>query len=91
MRFRMGFLVGMGTGYYLGAMAGRERYEQINQWVDKLKRSDTFEVATEKARGAMDVGVEKAKDLVESRSTNGGQGDGSDDVDNPYLRPGKDF
>lgn len=91
MRFRMGFLVGMGTGYYLGTMAGRERYEQINQWVDKLKRSDTFEVATEKARSAMDVGVEKAKDLGDSRSTNGGHGDGSDDVDNPYLRPGTDF
>lgn len=84
MRFRMGLMIGLGTGYYLGTMAGRERYEQINHWVDKVKRTETFEVATEKARSAVDVGVEKAKDLVDSRSHNGGNGDG---LDNPYLRP----
>ncbi|MDP9402208.1 MAG: YtxH domain-containing protein [Actinomycetota bacterium] len=88
MRFRMGLLVGFGTGYYLGAMAGRERYEQINQWVDKLKGNETFEVATDKARTAVEVGMEKAKDLVESRSSNG---DDSDGVENPYLSPTPEY
>ncbi len=90
MRFRMGLVVGFGTGYYLGTMAGRERYEQINQWLDKAKRTETFEVATEKARTAVDVGREKAKDLVESRSGNGDEGD-VDGVENPYLRPTAEF
>jgi hypothetical protein len=33
MRFRIGLLVGFGIGYYLGARAGRERYEQIRGWL----------------------------------------------------------
>lgn len=91
MRFRMGLLVGFGTGYYLGTMAGRERYEQINQWVDKLKQTETFEVASEKARTAVDVATEKAKDVVESRSHHSGNGDEGNGVENPYLRPTPDF
>ena len=29
MKFRIGLFVGFGVGYYLGARAGRERYEQL--------------------------------------------------------------
>ncbi len=71
MKFRMGFVVGFGAGYYLGAMAGRERYEQINKLVRKVKRSDAFEEAADKAKAVVDLGVERAKDVVESK-TNGG-------------------
>jgi hypothetical protein len=67
MRFRVGFMAGFGAGYYLGAMSGRERYEQINRTVRKIKRSDTFETATEKAKAVVDLGTERAKDLVESK------------------------
>ena len=31
MRMKFAFGAGFGLGYYLGAMAGRERYEQINR------------------------------------------------------------
>ena len=31
MRFRLGVITGFGLGYYLGARAGRERYEQIRR------------------------------------------------------------
>lgn len=64
MRFRLGLLVGFGTGYYLGAKAGRERYEQLNRWIGKVKRSDAFESATTKAKAAVDLGVERAKDFA---------------------------
>ena len=64
-------MVGFGAGYYLGSMAGRERYEQINRLVSKVKRSDTFDVATDKAKAVVDLGVERAKDFVESKTTNG--------------------
>ena len=37
MRFRIGLLVGFGAGYYLGAKAGLERYEQLNRTLRKLR------------------------------------------------------
>ena len=64
MRFRIGLLIGFGLGYYLGAMAGRERYEQLNRMIRKVKRSDAYEVATDKAKAVVDLGVERAKDVV---------------------------
>jgi hypothetical protein len=68
MRFRLGMMVGFGAGYYLGAKAGRERYEQLNTWMGKVKRSAAYEEATEKARAVVDLGVERAKDLVDEHT-----------------------
>ena len=64
MRFRLGLAVGFGAGYYLGAKAGRERYEQLNRWITQAKQSDAYETATEKAKAVVDLGVERARDLV---------------------------
>jgi hypothetical protein len=36
MRFRTGVIVGFAAGYYLGARAGRERYEQLRTALDAL-------------------------------------------------------
>jgi hypothetical protein len=71
MRMKIVFGVGFGLGYYLGAMAGRERYEQINRLARAVKRSDAFQTAEHKAKAAVDLGVERAKDAVESRTGNG--------------------
>ena len=68
---KLAFGVGFGLGYYLGAMAGRERYEQINRVARKVKSSEAFQTAEEKAKAAVDLGVERAKDAVESRTGNG--------------------
>ena len=72
MRLRAGLIIGFGAGYYLGAQAGRERYEQMNRWIRKAKRSEAYEVATEKAKAVVDLGVERAKDVIshDSGSTN---------------------
>ena len=32
-KFRIGVALGLAAGYYFGAKAGRERYEQINRLV----------------------------------------------------------
>ena len=71
MRFRAGILVGFAGGYYLGAKAGHGRYDQINRTIRKVKRSETFDAAADKAKAVVDLGVERAKDLVDSRAGNG--------------------
>ena len=88
MRFRLGLVTGFAIGYYLGAMAGRERYEQINRLIAKAKRSDAYETATEKAKAAVDLGVERAREAVEDKLPSG---NGAADQDNPYpaTRPGQ--
>ncbi|MGI8794342.1 MAG: YtxH domain-containing protein [Acidimicrobiales bacterium] len=70
MRFRLGLAVGFTSGYYFGSKAGRERYEQISRAVSKVKRSDAFEMASEKAKAAADLGVERAKGLVDNAKGN---------------------
>jgi len=75
MGFKAGAVTGFAAGYYLGTKAGRQRYDQINRQLARLKRSEAFEEATERAKTVVEEGVEKARALVESRS---GNGNGSD-------------
>lgn len=60
-------ITGFAAGYYMGSKAGRQRYDQINQAVSKLRRSETFENATETAKAVVDDGVEKARSMVDSK------------------------
>ncbi len=80
MKFRTGLITGLAAGYVLGAKAGRERYEQILDVVDKLRGNGRIEavvekaaVATEeprrKARGAMGNGLRAASEAIRDRST----------------------
>ena len=71
MRFRAGLIIGFGVGYYLGTAAGQERHEQLNEWLDKLRSSETVETASEKAKAVVDLSVERARDFVEERQGNG--------------------
>ena len=71
MRLRVGFVAGFAVGYYLGAMAGRERYEQINRLLRQAQGSDAFEGAAGKARAVVDLGRERARDVVGNRATDG--------------------
>jgi hypothetical protein len=77
MRFRMGLMIGLGVGFYLGTAAGRERHEQINKMIRRVKRTDAYETATEKAHAAVDLAVERTKDLVTEHTPlgNAKQGD----------------
>ena len=75
MRFRLGVVTGFCGGYYLGAKAGRQRYDQINRALRKARSSDAFETAAERARSTVEEGVETARNLVESRM---GDGHGDD-------------
>lgn len=76
MRFRAGLVIGFAGGYYFGTAAGRERHEQIKQTIRKVKRSDAYDTVTDKAQAVVDLGVERAKDLVDSK-TGGGASNGN--------------
>jgi len=78
MRFKAGVFLGLATGYYLGTRAGRDRYQQLNQLVDRARRSDAFDVVGDKARAVVDLTMERARDLVDARM--GGNGNGSEPV-----------
>jgi hypothetical protein len=67
MRFRAGLVIGFAGGFYLGTMAGRERYQQINRMIRRAKRSNTLDVAGDKAKAMVDLGVERARDIVDNR------------------------
>jgi hypothetical protein len=47
MRFKIGLAIGFGAGYYLGAKAGRQRYEQLHRWLQKTTHEVT-DVAKDK-------------------------------------------
>ena len=67
MGFRIGFLSGFSAGYYLGARAGRPRYEQINRTLSKARRSPVMETAAEKAPVTPDVVTLGPDDYSSSR------------------------
>ena len=50
MKFRLGVLIGFGTGYYLGAKAGRARYEQLRRAVAKVPSLAKLQAAADLAR-----------------------------------------
>ena len=61
MKFRLGLMIGFGAGYYLGARAGRERYEQMQAWLERARQSPAYE----KAQATLELGVERARQQLE--------------------------
>jgi hypothetical protein len=57
MRFRTGAILGFAAGYYLGARAGRERYEQLR----KVLEAVPFGLAVEKLQAVVELAVERVR------------------------------
>jgi hypothetical protein len=74
MRMRLGLATGFAAGYYLGTKAGRERYDELQQLLAKVRRSDAYETAADKAKAAVDLGVERAREVVEEHKPGGTNG-----------------
>ncbi len=64
MKVRLGFLVGFGAGYVLGAKAGPERYEQLRRLYENLLSSSALREARGKVKDAAGSGFESARDLA---------------------------
>jgi hypothetical protein len=78
MGMKTGLIIGFGAGYVLGSKAGRQRYEQIQAWWDKVSANPTVQKATENAKSmagdagrksleAVQGGVTKVTDAVRTR------------------------
>ena len=50
MKFRLGMIVGFAAGYYLGAKAGRERYEQMRRGLARVPSIAKVQAAVDLAR-----------------------------------------
>lgn len=53
MKFKTGLIVGLAIGYYYGAKAGRERFEQIERVLQPIRESAVYRQVTDQARGAV--------------------------------------
>jgi hypothetical protein len=49
-KFRLGVILGFGAGYYLGAKAGRARYEQMRRVAAKVPSLAKLQAAADLAR-----------------------------------------
>jgi uncharacterized protein YgiB involved in biofilm formation len=58
---RLGFFVGFGAGYVMGAKAGTERYEQLRRLYENLLASPAFRRASGKVKDAAGTGFEQAR------------------------------
>jgi hypothetical protein len=81
MRKPIGMALGFAVGYYLGAMAGRERYEQVNELLRKAQQSSAVDQARTKAKPIVDRGVQRVRGARGSSGPGeeglGGESDGS--------------
>jgi hypothetical protein len=63
MRIRVGLVIGFGIGYYLGARAGRERYEQLRRLANRTPLAK-LQAAVELGRERLRVGSEPMDAVV---------------------------
>ena len=64
MRFKSGFLVGLGAGYVLGARAGQERYQQIVQAARSLRENPGVQRLTGEVNQTVSVGKERVSEVA---------------------------
>jgi hypothetical protein len=64
MRRRTAFLAGLAVGYYLGAQAGRERFEQIQGVLGDLK----VDLVLEKGRALVELALVRLEEAREERT-----------------------
>ncbi len=60
-KFRTGLIIGGALGYYYGAKAGRERFEQIDAVLARVRRRPAYQRARDQLLGAASTASEVAK------------------------------
>ena len=72
MRFRTGLILGGAVGYYFGAKAGRQRYEQLTQMLHRVTDSPPVQTAATRIRTTIrregdsrDADIDDTIDLIQ--------------------------
>jgi hypothetical protein len=68
MRFKSGFLVGLSTGYVLGAKAGQERYQQIVDAASKLKENPGVQRLTGEVNKTVTIGKDRVAETAAAKA-----------------------
>ena len=68
MRFRTGVLAGFALGYYFGAKAGRERYQQIEEYLTQMRSSTTVRQLVSRLGDLAEAGVTRSHLSVDGMS-----------------------
>lgn len=74
MRLRIGLVAGFAAGAYVATVAhqrSRQLSQQVNKKIGRDVRRNAIDVAAEKAKAVVDLGVERAKDVVTSKIDSG--------------------
>ena len=67
MKFKSGFLVGLGAGYVLGAKAGQERYQQIVDATKSLRENPGVQRLTGEVNQTVAVGKDRVSEAASRR------------------------
>jgi hypothetical protein len=68
MRFKSGFLVGLGAGYVLGTKAGQERYQQIVDAAGKLRENPGVQRLTGEVNKTVSVGQDRVAETAAAKA-----------------------
>jgi hypothetical protein len=68
MRFKSGFLVGLGAGYVLGTRAGQERYQQIVDAANKLRENPGVQRLTGEVNRTVSVGKDRVAETAAAKA-----------------------
>jgi hypothetical protein len=80
-RFKTGLIVGLAVGYYYGAKAGRERYEQLDRYLAQLRATDAYQELRVRLSELAVEGINRSRDLVDEVAFGSG---GRGPADQPY-------
>jgi hypothetical protein len=67
MRFKSGFLIGLGAGYVLGAKAGRERYQQIVEATQAFMANPGVQRLTDEVGKTVSIGKDRVAGAASRR------------------------
>jgi hypothetical protein len=71
MRFRTGLAVGLAVGYYYGAKAGPERYQQIDEYLSQVRSSPTYHQVVARLTQLAEEGVGRGRVIVAGVTSGG--------------------